>query len=53
MQLRNNYEKDIFNGDIGLIHTIDIEDQKLEIIFNGKIVHMISLILMILHWLMQ
>jgi exodeoxyribonuclease V alpha subunit len=38
MQLRNNYEKDVFNGDIGLIHSIDIEDQKLEIIFNGKIV---------------
>jgi exodeoxyribonuclease V alpha subunit len=38
MQLRNNYEKDVFNGDIGLIHTIDTEDQKLEIIFNGKIV---------------
>jgi exodeoxyribonuclease V alpha subunit len=38
MQLRNNYEKDVFNGDIGLIHTINTEDQKLEIIFNGKIV---------------
>jgi exodeoxyribonuclease V alpha subunit len=38
MQLRNNYEKDVFNGDIGLIHNIDTEDQKLEIIFNGKIV---------------
>jgi exodeoxyribonuclease V alpha subunit len=38
MQLRNNYEKDVFNGDIGLIHTIDTEDQNLEIIFNGKIV---------------
>jgi exodeoxyribonuclease V alpha subunit len=36
MQLRNNYEKDVINGDIGLIHTIDTEDQKLEIIFNGK-----------------
>ena len=38
MQLRNNYDKDIFNGDIGIIDTIDTEDQKLEIIFNGKIV---------------
>jgi exodeoxyribonuclease V alpha subunit len=38
MQLRNNYDKDVFNGDIGLIHTIDMENQKLEIIFNGKIV---------------
>ncbi|MDR3665750.1 MAG: ATP-dependent RecD-like DNA helicase [Ignavibacteriaceae bacterium] len=38
MQLRNNYDKDVFNGDIGLINTVDVEDQKLEIIFNGKIV---------------
>jgi exodeoxyribonuclease V alpha subunit len=36
MQLRNNYEKDVFNGDIGLINSIDTEDQKLEIVFNGK-----------------
>jgi exodeoxyribonuclease V alpha subunit len=38
MQLRNNYEKDIFNGDIGLIQTINTEDQKLEILFNEKMV---------------
>ena len=38
MQLRNNYEKDVFNGDIGLIQSIDTENQKLEIIFNEKIV---------------
>jgi exodeoxyribonuclease V alpha subunit len=36
MQLRNNYEKDVFNGDIGLIDFINVEDQKLEINFNGK-----------------
>ncbi len=38
MQLKNNYDKDVYNGDIGLIHSIDMEDQKLEISFNGKIV---------------
>ena len=38
MQLRNNYDKDVYNGDIGLIHNIDMDDQKLEINFNGKIV---------------
>lgn len=38
MQLRNNYDKDVFNGDIGLIHAIDMEEQKLEINFSGKIV---------------
>jgi len=35
MQLRNNYDKDVFNGDIGFIHRIDTEDQKVEINFNG------------------
>jgi exodeoxyribonuclease V alpha subunit len=36
MQLKNNYEKDVFNGDIGIIQLIDTEDQKLEIQFNGR-----------------
>ncbi|MFA7418557.1 MAG: ATP-dependent RecD-like DNA helicase [Melioribacteraceae bacterium] len=38
MQLKNNYDKDVYNGDIGQIHSIDMEDQKLEISFNGRIV---------------
>jgi exodeoxyribonuclease V alpha subunit len=38
MQLKNNYDKDVYNGDIGLIHTINMEDQKLEINYSGKIV---------------
>lgn len=38
MQLRNNYDKDVYNGDIGLIQSIDLDDQKLEINFSGKIV---------------
>jgi exodeoxyribonuclease V alpha subunit len=38
MQLRNNYDKDVYNGDIGLIQSIDMDDQKLEINFSGKIV---------------
>ena len=38
MQLRNNYDKDIYNGDIGLIEKIEMEDQKLEINFGGRIV---------------
>ncbi|MCX6170764.1 MAG: ATP-dependent RecD-like DNA helicase [Ignavibacteriales bacterium] len=36
MQLRNNYDKDVYNGDIGLIEKIEIEDQKLEINFGGR-----------------
>lgn len=38
MQLKNNYDKDVYNGDIGQIHSIDMEDQKLEISFNGRVV---------------
>jgi len=38
MQLRNNYDKDVYNGDIGLIQSIDMDNQKLEINFTGKVV---------------
>jgi exodeoxyribonuclease V alpha subunit len=38
MQLKNNYEKDVFNGDIGMIYNIDTEDQKLVINFNGRMI---------------
>ena len=38
MQLRNNYDKDVYNGDIGLIERIDMDDQKLEMNFSGKVV---------------
>jgi exodeoxyribonuclease V alpha subunit len=31
MQVRNNYEKGIFNGDIGIISAIDLENQAVEI----------------------
>lgn len=38
MQTRNNYEKEVFNGDIGRIHGIDFEDQSLEVVFDGRYV---------------
>ncbi len=31
MQTKNNYDKDVFNGDIGRIHAIDFEDNLLEV----------------------
>ena len=34
MQLRNNYELDVFNGDVGRIHMADDEAQELEITFD-------------------
>lgn len=35
MQIRNNYDKEVFNGDIGQIKTIDLEEQELLIEFTG------------------
>ena len=36
MQITNNYDKDVFNGDIGLISKINREDRELTIDFDGK-----------------
>ncbi|MGD9875351.1 SF1B family DNA helicase RecD2 [Desulfococcus sp.] len=36
MQIRNNYDKEIFNGDIGRIVRITPEDQTLVIAFDGR-----------------
>jgi len=38
MQVRNNYDRDIFNGDIGRIVAIDRLNQKLCVDFDGRIV---------------
>ena len=35
MQIRNNYGKDVFNGDIGEVTGIDKEDHTLEITYDG------------------
>ena len=36
MQMRNNYDKDVYNGDIGQIRTISAEDQEVEVDFDGR-----------------
>lgn len=38
IQLRNNYEKDVFNGDLGLINHIDREAQVIRTAYDSKIV---------------
>ncbi len=38
MQLRNNYEKSVFNGDLGRIEDINREGEKLRINFDGTLV---------------
>ena len=36
MQIRNNYDKDVFNGDIGRIKRFDSENQEAIISFDGR-----------------
>lgn len=38
MQVKNDYEKDVFNGDIGRIVGIDEEEQVLAIAFEGRVI---------------
>ena len=38
MQIRNNYDKDVFNGDIGRIVTINAEERDVLVNFDGKTV---------------
>jgi exodeoxyribonuclease V alpha subunit len=36
MQMRNNYDKNVFNGDIGTIVDLDVEDKKLIVNVDGR-----------------
>lgn len=38
MQIRNNYDKEVFNGDIGWIESIDPEDRTLKVNFDNRLV---------------
>ena len=38
MQIRNNYDKDVFNGDIGTVSAVDVEDRSLTVLFDGRTV---------------
>jgi exodeoxyribonuclease V alpha subunit len=38
MQLRNNYDKNVFNGDIGYIEDINLEDRVLSVRYDERIV---------------
>ncbi len=38
MQIRNNYDKDVYNGDIGRITKIDAEEQEVHVNFDGRFV---------------
>nr|HQH11198.1 ATP-binding domain-containing protein [Candidatus Sumerlaeota bacterium] len=38
MQLRNNYDKDVYNGDVGIVVGFDREFQTLRVRFEGRVI---------------
>lgn len=38
MQIKNNYDKEVFNGDIGMVQSVSIQDRSLTVNFDGRLV---------------
>ena len=38
MQIRNNYDKEVFNGDIGFVSEVDMDERSLIVIYEGRAV---------------
>ena len=38
MQIRNNYDKEVFNGDIGIVESVDLEMRELTVRFDDRAV---------------
>ena len=38
MQIKNNYDKEVFNGDIGHIHSVDLENRTLSVLFDDRLI---------------
>ena len=38
MQIRNNYDKNVFNGDIGFITAVDTNERTLSVVYDGRVV---------------
>jgi exodeoxyribonuclease V alpha subunit len=38
MQVRNNYDLEVWNGDIGRVAAVDEENQRLQVVFDGRAV---------------
>jgi len=36
MQIENNYERDVFNGDIGFVTALDADEKELTVAFDGR-----------------
>ena len=38
MQIKNNYDKEVFNGDIGRIVAVDLQERTLQVMFDGRVI---------------
>lgn len=38
MQICNNYDKNVFNGDIGFISAVDMSERTLSVIYDGRVI---------------
>lgn len=38
MQIKNNYDKEVFNGDIGVIASVNVEERMLKVDFDGRLI---------------
>lgn len=38
MQIKNNYDKEVFNGDIGIINSVDLGERTLKVNFDNRLV---------------
>jgi exodeoxyribonuclease V alpha subunit len=38
MQIENNYDRDVFNGDIGFVAGVDQDEEELAVVFDGRVV---------------
>ena len=36
MQLRNNYDKDVYNGDVGFVKSVDVFERTMVVLFDGR-----------------
>ncbi|MCD8198482.1 MAG: hypothetical protein LUE24_15205 [Lachnospiraceae bacterium] len=36
MQIKNDYDKEVFNGDIGIVVRVDMEEGELTVDFDGR-----------------
>lgn len=36
MQIKNNYDKEVFNGDIGIIESVNVQDRTLQVNFDNR-----------------